>query len=233
MLNLIKTLILTMRNFKKEWLFYAAAVATILAFLLAAWNHFESKDDSEGTTEIISPPKESVDQMTEIPESPPRKPPTEVVTSPTESPNPMKEPILIGRTVEEVRTVNGVRPMMELEEGDRLSEVRNGVYGYMSGISLGRILTDSAGPSPSISRELSSWGTVEIHKTRQGQVMLLVYVDESSAVRLTEMTEKVGTVFVFFQPDEKRPEMVVIPVSRIVEWEHRSSAPGFAEVIIN
>ena len=196
------------RSSKKEWIYLVAAVATIAGTVLAGWKYFESRRASRGPTEVVSPAEES--------------------------PHSTKEPILIGHTVGELRSINGVRPMMYLEEGEALSEVRGGVYGYaLSGhVELVTPIWKREKLDIPLKREASSW-RVEVHKTAQGTMMLLVYVDEGSAVRLVEVTQEIGTVFVFFQPNEQRRELVAIPWSRIAKWEDRDSKPRFAKVSLN
>ena len=140
--------------------------------------------------------------------------------------------VLNGYSVEELRKKNNVREMMELEDGQNLSDA-NGVYGFVhglfvSGIFIYRPILDF---DPLLHRDRRD-NDIEIHKTPSGETMLLLYVDEGSVARLAGI-DQVGDIFVFFSPHKAHNVLVAVPISRIVNWDHRVSDPNFAKVRIN
>ena len=140
--------------------------------------------------------------------------------------------VLIGYSVEELRKKNYVRKMMELEDGQNLSDA-NGVYGFVYGLFVSRSF--SYRPihdfDPLLHRNRRD-NDIEIHKTPSGETMLLLYVDEGSVARLAGI-DQVGDIFAFFSQHKAHNVLVAVPISRIVNWDHRVSVPSFAKVRIN
>ena len=140
--------------------------------------------------------------------------------------------VLIGYSVEELRKKNNVREMMELEDGQNLSDA-NGVYGFVYGLFVFREFNFRPNHDfdPLLGRARRD-NDIEIHKTPSGETMLLLYVDEGSVARLAGI-DQVGDIFVFFSPHKAHNVLVAVPISRIVNWDHRVSDPNFAKVRIN
>ena len=137
--------------------------------------------------------------------------------------------VLIGYSVEELRKMNNVREMMELEDGQSLSDA-NGVYGFVFAFN-----RSFYGPlhdfDPLLHRDRLG-DDFEIHKTPSGETMLLLYVDEGSVARLAGI-DQVGDIFVFFSPHKTHNVLVAIPITRIVNLDYRGSNPPFAKVRVN
>ena len=134
--------------------------------------------------------------------------------------------IITGESRQEIREKNAVRELRSLEGDAQLSKLPNGVYGYSVPWALG---ADSA-PKPSQTGHIrltkASFGTsvMEVHKASQGQAFVLLYVTESDLTRLeSPMQEGVLRVNAFFVSHEEYNWPVGIPVSRLVEWDYRSS----------
>ena len=144
-------------------------------------------------------------------------------------------PVVVSRlTAEELRRRNSVRALDRLEEGQEISSLA-GVYGFSFSMILGRALAWSRIFDREFDVSLSTRSSserVELHKTSEGQTLVLVFVDDSSATRLQGATGGVGTVFGFFEPQDEHYNLVALPISRIVEWDHRVGG-GFAEIQID
>ena len=138
--------------------------------------------------------------------------------------------VLIGYSVEELRKMNNVREMMELEDGQSLSDA-NGVYGFVYGLNRGFIFRPIHDFDPLLHRDRRD-KDIEIHKTPSGETMLLLYVDEGSVARLAGI-DQVRDIFVFFSPHKAHNVLVAVPISRIMNWDYRVSNPPFAKVRIN
>ena len=147
-------------------------------------------------------------------------------------PDPWSEGVFVGYSVEELRKANEVREMMPLEQGQELSSLR-GVYGFVHYLRLSgafRLLAEIDFP---VNRRQNEKG-VEIHKTLEDEVMVLVYVDESTAARLANAQGEVGSIFGFFRSVEGHAVLAGLPLSRVLDWEHRAfGEDGFAELRID
>ena len=137
--------------------------------------------------------------------------------------------VLVGFSRAELRARNGLRRMLDTEDGQVLSRLI-GVYGFASHSSLSRRLK-SPGSRHSdldlstlrLGREHSMAREVEIHALGEDRVLVLVNVSRGDAARLSDPTGNVGEVFgFFFDGDEARPVMVGVPVSRIRTWQART-----------
>ncbi len=145
--------------------------------------------------------------------------------------------ILIGYSVEQLRERNSVRRLMELEDGQKLSDA-NGVYGFVVGGIVDNHFKSHRlhGPraydfDPKVFRDGVD-GDIEFHRTPSGETMLLLYVDESSVVHLADVN-RVGDIFAYYSPHGAHNQLVTVPINRITDWDHRDSYPDFAEVSID
>ena len=140
-------------------------------------------------------------------------------------------PILIGISVAEIREANAVRRMFESEHGQTLDRI-GGVFGFVRSIALFRTIENPAAHNRIfLNREPFFRSTIELHKTSEGRVTILMYVDEASAARLGR-SEGMGEVLGYFTRGEGHPVLVAVPTSRVREWQHRVGAE-FAAVDIN
>jgi hypothetical protein len=147
-------------------------------------------------------------------------------------PSRWREGVALGYSGEELRKANEVRGMMPLEQGQELSSLR-GVYGFVHYLRLSARLgveDDFDFPVNRLPNRIS----VEVHKTSGGDVMLLVYVDESSAARLGSPHGAIGSIFGFFSPCDEHSVLAGLPVRRILDWEPRIGGEcAFAEIQID
>ena len=219
----------------------AASVATIGSFIIAGLMYFESTTRTEPSTHSAQDSVESAKQL-EIGRgegmSKPevireRKVDSEEKSSAViEVPVEWREGVALGYSGEELRKANEVRGMMPLEQRQELSSLR-GVYGFVhSLILMGRLGVKDDFDFP-VNR-LPNRMSVEVHKTSGGDVMLLVYVDESSAARLASPHGAIGSIFGFFSPCDEHSVLAGLPVRRILDWEPRVEGEcGFAEIQID
>ena len=124
----------------------------------------------------------------------------------------------------EIRKRNGVRRMLELEQGQDLARA-NGVYGFATSFSLEYSLVNPNYHSGLILlRDANTSREIELHKSSKGDIMILVYFNEVDAARLGQIEREVGEVFGFFKDDEKHSVLVAIPLSRVRDWDSRLDA---------
>ena len=104
----------------------------------------------------------------------------------------------LGFTVAELRRENGVRQMMPLEHNQELSSLR-GVYGFARDLAL-QLAFASRNPGGLALKREQERRNIEVHKTQEGNAMVLVYVDETTTMRLGNPNGEIGSIFGFFRP---------------------------------
>ena len=149
-----------------------------------------------------------------------------------------QDAVLIGNSRAELRERNGLRRMLDTEDGQVLSRLI-GVYGFASHLSLAHRFKSTDGPhlgldlsSLRLGREHSTAREAELHALGEGRAMVLVNVSRGAAARLSDPTEDVGEIFgFFFDGNDARPILVGIPVSRVRTWQSRTDE--FAVIDVN
>ena len=149
-------------------------------------------------------------------------------TSDDEDQNSGPQPVLVRTTAKELRSVNGVRPLMHEEQSASIDRVA-GIYG----VALARVLASNTRfplfplsdllSGVTLQSDIDRWrGAVEVHKTDDGRVMIVGYVDHGVAARLMGTTGSVGSLFLYHKPERRDQMAVAIPAARIVDWDYRS-----------
>ena len=105
---------------------------------------------------------------------------------------------------ETLRTVHQVRIVASTEEGNGVSTLPGGVYGF----------TYSPGLANSPLFAVRRYRSYEIHKLANGDVVLIAFADADDAARLTSAREDI-TVLVSPEPEEGRETLVMIRYARI------------------
>ena len=223
------------------WIGIAAGVATIVSCVVGVVTYFESPTRTQppphsahpSTAPVEQPEIGGVDDRSTREAIRGRKADSqETPTSAVAIPAQWSEGVGLGYSVDELREATEVREMMQLEQGQELSSLR-GVYGFVHYLSLSGSFGPNAEIDFSVNREQDRKG-VEVHKTTEGDVMLLMYVDESTAARLGSAHGEVGSIFGFFRPGDGHAVLAGLPVRRILDWEHRAGGKdGFAEIQID
>ena len=234
----------------RVYLTSGAALATIAIAVVTVMSYLESSAPvPDGTTENLVENSAPVpDGATENPVENSAPVPDGATENPAENSAPVSagatenpvendagqfvDEVLIGYSVEVLRKKNNVREMMELEDGQSLSDA-NGVYGFVYGLSVFRgFISRSPHDFDPLLHRNRRGNDIEIHKTPSRETMLLLYVDEGSVARLAGI-DQVGDIFVFFSPHKAHNVLVAVPINRIVNWDYRVSDPSFAKVRIN
>ena len=93
-----------------------------------------------------------------------------------------KGPILIGYSTEEIRKMNSVRRMLELEQGGHVSDL-NGKYGFVSSLHLSYITKPELHGVIRVARDPLQYvgRVIEIHTTRDGNTTIIVFVNSTDA----------------------------------------------------
>ena len=136
-----------------------------------------------------------------------------------------REPVLVRATAEELRSVNGVRPLMHEEQSVSIDRV-GGIYA----VTLASFLEkNSRFPLTgllyrvTLQRDMDRYrSAVEVHKTNDGRVMIVGYVDQGTAARLMDAAAPAGSIFLYHKSGREGQIAVAIPAGRIVDWDYRS-----------
>ena len=134
------------------------------------------------------------------------------------------EAIVIGANRESLRETHGVWEVSPLQEGSKISQLPNGVFGFTTPWSLSDPSEQAAGDVTL--GAMGGTADTEIHKTREGKIFVLVYVDEISLPQL-QNPERVDTLNIpaFLTPrEESTDQLIAIPLSRLNNWEDRGSS---------
>ena len=128
---------------------------------------------------------------------------------------------------ESLRETHGVRVLSPLEEGLRISQLPNGVFGFTTPWSLrGPFMRAVSGDLTLKRAMIRRIYNTEIHKTRDGEIFALVYVDEIALLQL-QNPERVDTLDItaFLMPREgSTDQLSAIPLSRLNNWIDRISS---------
>ena len=130
---------------------------------------------------------------------------------------------------DEIRSENGVRELWATEEGLRIPDLPNGVFGFEMSVIVSRHVTlfkdlDRLKLSK-LRYPFAANDHVEIHKTSQGKNVFVVYVSKADATQLLSPTrDRALSVIVQFRPYKEYDQIVGIPASRLGGWDHRSGS---------
>lgn len=135
-----------------------------------------------------------------------------------------REAVIVRATAEELREVNDVRPLVHEEQAISIDRVA-GVHA----VALARVLESNARHplmgllnGVTLQRDIKHWrGAVEVHKTDEGRVMIVGYVDSGTVARLGDTSRPVGNLFLHHEAEREGQFAVAIPVSRIADWDYR------------
>ena len=148
--------------------------------------------------------------------------------------DPPKERVLVGETVAELRLNGDVRALRYEEQTMPLSKA-SGVWG----VGLARVIESntSAGDTlmdgVTLQNDPERWrGVVEIHKTVEGKVRVVGFVEKGSVARLLDESRAVGRVYLYHKPVREGLVPVAIPASRVVSWDYREPHE-FSEIVID
>lgn len=142
--------------------------------------------------------------------------------------------VLVAESIVDLRRLNQVRELRYEEQTmnvDRLS----GIYGA----ALARVFDRNARfdgelmRGVTLQRDPSRWkGVVEIHKTNNGRVSIVGFVDDGTVARLTDESKAVGTLYFYHEAVREGLVPVAIPVSRVVDWNYRAPHE-FSEIAVD
>ena len=145
------------------------------------------------------------------------------------------ERVLVAQTVGELRSKNDVRPLRYEEQSADLSRF-SGIYGF----TLASFFEDNMRSRRkellykiTLQNEPERYRTViEVHKTDDGRVMIVGYVDEGTVARVVDTSKAVGVVYLHHKPRREGQVPIAIPASRIIDWDYRTPHE-FSEIEID
>ena len=148
--------------------------------------------------------------------------------------SPERERVLVAQTVSELRSKNDVRPLRYEEQSAHLSRL-SGIYGF----TLASFFEDNMRSrwkellDITLQNEPERYrGVIEVHKTAEGSVMIVGYVDEGTVARVVDTSRAVSSVFLHHKPRSESKIPIAIPASRIIDWDYRTPHE-FSEVKID
>ena len=123
------------------------------------------------------------------------------------------ERVLIGESVADLRSMNGVRALRYEEQTIALSRF-SGIWG----VGLARVIEgntragDALMDGVTLQNDPERWrGVVEIHKTVEGKVSVVGFVEKGSVARLLDESRAVGSVYFYHEPVREDLVPVAIP----------------------
>ncbi|MYF58966.1 MAG: hypothetical protein F4222_07855 [Gammaproteobacteria bacterium] len=147
---------------------------------------------------------------------------------------PFGEPVLVAETVTDLRSLNNVRALRYEEQTMAVTRL-SGVWG----VGLARVLEgnsrsgDSLMDGVTLQNDPEGWrGVVEIHKTVEGIVSIVGFVEQGSAAKLLDESRPVGNIYFYHEAVRQGLVPVAIPVSRVVTWDYREPHE-FSEIVID
>ena len=145
-----------------------------------------------------------------------------------------KERVLVGETVADLRSMNYVRALRYEEQTTALSRL-TGIWG----VGLARVVERNSRTGYALMEGITlqndpeGWrGVVEIHKTVEGRVSVVGFVEEGSVARLLDESKAVGKVYFYHEAVREGLVPVAIPASRVVAWDYREPHE-FSEIVID
>ena len=145
-----------------------------------------------------------------------------------------KEQVLVGETVASLRSKNNVRTLRYEEQTMAVNRL-SGIWGA----GLARVIEgnsrvgDSLMDGVTLQTDAERWlGAVEIHKTAEGKVSVVGFVEEGSVARLLDESKAVGSVYFYHVAIREGLVPVAIPASRINAWDYREPH-DFSEIVID
>ena len=153
-----------------------------------------------------------------------------------EADTPHRERVFFGLTAAELRSRNNVRSLRYEEQSAEIGRL-SGIYGYTLANffeSNMRRLEKDLLHNLTLQSDQDRFGpaVVEIHKTVDGKVRIVGYVDAGTVAKLVDESEPVGSVFLYHKLIREGQVLVAIPASRVVDWDYRAPHE-FSEIEIN
>ena len=144
------------------------------------------------------------------------------------------ERVLVAQTVDDLRSKNNVRPLRYEEQSADLNRF-SGIYGFTLASFFETNMRRRKELLYVITLQNESEryrGTIEVHKTAEGRVMIVGYVDEGTVARVVDTSRAVGTVYLYHKPLRDSQVPIAIPASRIINWDYRTPHE-FSEIEID
>lgn len=146
-----------------------------------------------------------------------------------------KENPLVGQSIKDLRATNDVRPL-RFEEQSMNIERLVGIYGFTRASFFERNLRVNRNEllyAITLQNEPDRYrGVIEIHKTDEGKVMIVGYVDQGSIAIVTDKSQLARSLYLYHKPVREGQVPVAIPASRINDWDYRAPHE-FSEIKMN
>lgn len=133
------------------------------------------------------------------------------------------DPVIVKDTREEIRRESGVRELRPPEDRTRISQLPNGVFGYASPSRLEElhhidfVLLERDGGDDSGNEK------VEIQKTSQGKIVVMIYVRQGDLALLGDPGRKMPIhVQGYLKKHKEHNRLIGLPFSRLITWHPKS-----------
>ena len=188
---------------KWAWVFRIAAIVTILVGLGTIFSFFLTRKVEYNGPDELSPSE--------------------------------RERVLIAQSVGELRSKNDVRPLRYEEQSADLRRL-SGIYGFTLASFFEnnlRVRRKAMLNTITLQNEPGRYrGAIEVHKTAEGRVMIVGYVDEGTVARVADISKPVGLLYLYHEPQREGQVPIAIPASRIIDWDYRAPHE-FSEVEVD
>lgn len=196
----------------------AIALYAVIGLMIAVWQFWN------GNEALNEPGQDSTGQLAR----------DTTVSEPEGKTISLKERVLVGETVTDLRSTNNVRDLSYEEQTIGLSRL-SGIWG----VGLARVMERNARVGDplmegvTLQNDPQRWrGVVEIHKTVEGIVSIVGFVEEGSVARLLDESRAVGSVYFYHEAVRAGLVPVAIPASRVAAWDYREPHE-FSELVID
>ena len=133
------------------------------------------------------------------------------------------DPVIVKDTREDIRRETEVRELRPPEDRISISQLPDGVFGYASPSRLEELGHIDFLPLERDGGDDSGNEKVEIHKTSQGKIVVVVYVRQGDMALLGDPGRKMPIrVHVCLKEHEECNRLIGLPLSRLITWHKKS-----------
>ena len=141
-------------------------------------------------------------------------------------------PYMVARTIEELRADNKVKLIETRQEGLKLSQLTNGIYGFSAPWMLNTdpngVVGGTGWDKVQMSASRSGTAVLEIEKSTDGAEWAVVFINPDTVTILQNPQRKDAVqAILYHSPNGFSDLAVAIPRDRIMEWSNRTAGPNY------
>ena len=137
------------------------------------------------------------------------------------------EPVIVKDTRGDIRLETGVRELRPTEDRRNISQLPNGVFGYTNPSLLEELNHIGFLPLDAGGRDDPENKGVEVHKTSQGKIVVLLYMGQSDLAPLRDPDRIMPLrAHAYLEKHGEYDQLIGLPLSRLIAWHSRSGESG-------